>query len=298
MTKEAKYHLGVIGSFADTKLGEYAVEIAREIGKEIARSENVLAFGIELDGDSLSTQAALSARKEGGLSVAIAYGSKGKEFLDGSSDVIIWTGCERSGSRESIFVLSCDGVISISGGSGTLAEMAIAYMNRRPVVAVKGTGGMSDKFAGKFLDHREREPVYCASSAKEAVDLIISLIEDRKSREIMTYEQLNRTYEFKGLLDMLKSDGTLVRDMGVDKIYSVDSSKFTTVAQKMGLALFANLCFNTDMGLPAITVVDDKKGRLEFLMRENEKIVILMRKSQWFIGERMEKEEMVKHGRI
>lgn len=278
MTREAKYQLGVIGSFADTELENEVIEIAREIGREIARSGNVLVFGIELDGDSLSTQAALSAREEGGLSVAIAYGSKGREFLEGSSDVMIWTGCERGGPRESIFVLSCDGVISISGGSGTLLEMAIAYMNKRPVVAIEGTGGMSDKFAGEFLDHRKREPVYAASSAKEAVELIISLIEDRKSREILTYEMLKRTREFKSLLDLLENDGVLVKNLENGRVISLDSSKFVNIDQKMGLALFANLCFDTDMGLPAITVVENKNGRLEFLMKDHELVGFIAEK--------------------
>jgi uncharacterized protein (TIGR00725 family) len=182
--RERRYQVGVIGSFADKEFNERAVEIAKDIGREIAKSGHVLVFGIDIDGDSLSAQAALSARDEGGLSVAIAYGSKGREFMEGSGGVMIWTGCEEGGIKESIFVLSCDGLILISGGSEALTEVALAYMNKRPVVAVEGTGGMSDKFAGEYLDHGKSKPVCAVSSAKEAVDLITSLIEDINSREI------------------------------------------------------------------------------------------------------------------
>lgn len=174
-----KLQIGVIGTFPESKLSTKLSKLASEVGSEIAKSGNTLFFGPELDGDSISTQAALGAKKSGGSTVGILYGSKGKLFSEKSADFIIWTGTDRGGPRESILALSCDGLIAISGGSGTMTEMLVAYMNKKPVVVIEGTGGWSDKMANNFFDHRRRAKAIGANSAKDAVIKIIKAIKNR-----------------------------------------------------------------------------------------------------------------------
>jgi hypothetical protein len=168
-----KLQIGVIGTFADKDISDKLFDIATEVGKEIAKSGHILFFGPELDGDSISTHAALGARSESGRTVGILYGSKGKLYSPKSAEINIWTGVERGGPRESILALSCDGIIAISGGSGTMTEMLVAYMNKKPIVVIKGTGGWSDKMAGKYFDHRKRAKAIGAQNAKEAVKKLI-----------------------------------------------------------------------------------------------------------------------------
>ena len=108
------------------------------------------------DVDSLSTAACRGAKKHGGLTVGITYG-KGKDIMEKEADIIIPCGLERGGGRELVLVLSCDAIITISGGSGTLTETAIAYQADIPMIALKGFGGWSDKLADTYLDGRERE---------------------------------------------------------------------------------------------------------------------------------------------
>lgn len=172
--------IGVIGTFADKEISAELNNIARQVGKEVAKSGNVLVFGPELDGNSLSTEAALGAKEKGGTTIGILYGSRGELFAPDSADYKIWTGSERGGPRESVLVLSCDGVIAISGGSGTLTEMMIAYMNRRPVVVVENTGGWTDKMANQFFDHRKRAKAEGAKTPEEAVSRIIELIKESR----------------------------------------------------------------------------------------------------------------------
>lgn len=171
-----KLQIGVIGTFADRDVSSELMDIANKVGKEIAKSGHILFFGPELDGNSISTQAALGAKSENGETVGILYGSKGKLYSPESADVVIWTGTERGGPRESILALSCDGVIAISGGSGTMTEMLIAYMNNKPIVVIEGTGGWADKMANKFFDHRERSKAIGAKTPAEAVKLIVNEI--------------------------------------------------------------------------------------------------------------------------
>lgn len=178
-----KLQIGVIGTFADKKVSTKLMKMARLVGQEIAMSGNILFFGPELDGDSISNQAAIGAKEKGGQTVGILYGSKGELFSPNSADSIIWTGMERGGLRESILTLSCDGLIAISGGSGTLTEMAVAYMNSRPIVAIAGTGGWSDKMSNQFFDHRKRAKVISAKTPSQAVKRIIKEILDiRKNK--------------------------------------------------------------------------------------------------------------------
>ncbi len=70
-----------------------------------------------------------------------------------------------------VLVLACDAVISISGGSGTLTELAIAYQANIPMIALSGFGGWSDELADTYFDQRQRRKVIKAQSPEEAVRL-------------------------------------------------------------------------------------------------------------------------------
>ncbi len=165
--------IGVIGSTADLKYSSEIKKIAEELGKEIALSGNILVFGAEKDYDSIPTIAACEARKNGGLAIGITYGKEKNIFCKDSADVVIYSGLERGGGREFVLVNSCDVIIAISGGSGTLNEMAIAYQLNIPIIAIQGTGGWADKMADKFFDNRNRLKVISVSSPKEAIEKAI-----------------------------------------------------------------------------------------------------------------------------
>ena len=175
--KKRQIQIGVIGSAADLGYSEETKALASTLGREIAVAGAVLMYGAEKDCDSLSTLAANNARQHGGLTVGLTYG-KGMDVY-GESSIVIATGLERGGGREMALCMSCDAVISVGGGSGTLTEMVIAYQARIPVIAIKGTGGWSDKMAGGYFDERKRALVLEAESAKEAVQLAVQQIKGR-----------------------------------------------------------------------------------------------------------------------
>jgi len=162
--------IGVMGSAADLNYEKKLEEIAEELGAEIAKRGGILFFGAEKDYDSLSTAACRGAKRFGGTTVGVTYG-KGKDVYEKDADVIISCGAERGGPRESVLVLSCDAVIAVSGGSGTLTELAVAYQGNIPMVAMRGTGGWSEKMADQYFDGRERRLVFGADTPQEAVDI-------------------------------------------------------------------------------------------------------------------------------
>ncbi|MCF7815702.1 MAG: hypothetical protein K9M10_01270 [Candidatus Pacebacteria bacterium] len=165
-----KYQIGVMGSAQDLNYSKEIEQLAEDIGLEIAKKGHIVVYGAEKDYDSLSTAAARGAKKVNGLTVGVTYG-KGKDIWDkeGNTDIIISTGIERGGGREFVLVNSCDAIIAISGGSGTLTELAIAYQADIPMVVMRGTGGWSDKLADTFFDARERRKVIGAANAQQAV---------------------------------------------------------------------------------------------------------------------------------
>lgn len=165
-----KFQIGVMGSAADLKYSKEIEVLAERIGQLVAENDGILVFGAEKDSDSLSTAACRGAKKANGLTVGVTYG-KGKDIWEKDADVIIPSGLERGGGRELVLVLACDAVIAISGGSGTLTELAIAYQADIPMVALKGVGGWSEKLAGEYIDGRERRLTFAAETPEEAVEI-------------------------------------------------------------------------------------------------------------------------------
>lgn len=176
MKTNRKIQIGVMGSAADLNYSKDLESLAEQIGYLIAKNNATLIFGAEKDYDSLSTSACRGAKKASGLTVGITYNRGLDIFEKENVDVIISTGLERGGGRETALILSCDGIITISGGSGTLTEIAIAYQANIPIVAVKNTGGWSAKLSGQYLDERKRLKIEGVSTPEQAVEKIITLI--------------------------------------------------------------------------------------------------------------------------
>lgn len=169
-----------MGSAADLNYSEEIAKIAEEVGYWIAKNNAVLVFGAEKDFDSLSTAACRGAKKAGGMTLGITYGRGFDIFEKDNVDAVVVTGLERGGGREMALVFSCDAIITISGGSGTLTEIAIAYQANIPVVSLVGSGGWSDKVVNTHLDDRKRLLVEPATTPQEAVEKAMKLIVDKK----------------------------------------------------------------------------------------------------------------------
>jgi len=182
-SKKRQYQIGVMGSAADLKYTKKVEKIAEQIGEYIAKSGNIVMYGAEKDFDSLSTAAARGAKKSNGVTVGVTY-NKGKDIWDkeGNTDIIICSGLERGGGREFVLVNSCDGIIAVSGGSGTMNEMLVAYQLNIPIVVIQGTGGWAEKMSGRYFDNRKRMKAVSAESADEAVKTIIKLIQRNETR--------------------------------------------------------------------------------------------------------------------
>lgn len=171
-----KIQIGIMGSAEDLNYSKEALTFAKELGSEIANRDAILVYGAEGEYSSLSTNAAIEASKNGGITVGVAGGKKKEVYGKYRPTVLIPCGLGIGGGREFTLVLACDVIIAIGGGSGTLTEMAIAYQANIPVICISKFPGWSKKMANKYFDGRKRFKCLEAISPKEAVDLAISKV--------------------------------------------------------------------------------------------------------------------------
>ncbi len=120
--------IGVIGAGSCNNEME---GIAEEVGREIAKEGAILICG-GLGG--VMEASARGAKAEGGVTVGILPGfdpSSANPFID----IKIVTGM--SHARNILIVRSSDALIAVSGGYGTLSEIAIALKLNKPVIGLK-----------------------------------------------------------------------------------------------------------------------------------------------------------------
>jgi len=157
--------IGVITS--QKNADEKALSLCFETGRQIAKAGCVLVCG-GLDGGMHS--ACKGAKSENGLTVGILPGESKKD-ANKYVDIVIPTGI--GFARNSCVALSCDGIVLIKGGVGSLIESAYATFFKIPVVAVIGSGGTADKLAGTSVDEKKCDKVLVANNPKEAVEILL-----------------------------------------------------------------------------------------------------------------------------
>jgi uncharacterized protein (TIGR00725 family) len=161
-----KLQISVIGF--DAKLcTDKAYEAAYQVGSELAKKSAVL-----IDGGLLGVMegACKGATEAGGLCIGIIP-SDDRAQANRFCTVVIPSGL--GFARNFLVVNSADAIIIVGGGAGTLTEAAAAYGKGTPLIAVKGTGGVADEWAGKYFDGRRTLRVQGAKNPKEAVRLAL-----------------------------------------------------------------------------------------------------------------------------
>jgi uncharacterized protein (TIGR00725 family) len=140
--------VSVVG-YNEDSCTEAAREAAYQVGWAIAKEGWTVVCG-GLGG--VMEAACKGAHDAGGLSVGIVP-SADLEQANEHSDVVLASGLGRA--RNFVVAYSCDAMVVVGGGAGTLIEVAAAYQASKPIVAVKGTGGVAESWAGKAIDERQ-----------------------------------------------------------------------------------------------------------------------------------------------
>src|SRR3989344_1017408 len=157
-----KLKIGIIGSASGPQVEDQkAVAKAREMGHEIGRRGYILINGAC---PGIPDEAAIAAKQAGGMAIGISPAFSEYEHVNeyGSPshhDIMIFTG-QGFMERDIINIRSCDAVIVIAGGIGTLNEFTIAYDEGRPIGILTNSGGISNSIPHivEELCHRQLPP--------------------------------------------------------------------------------------------------------------------------------------------
>src|ERR671913_2304763 len=163
-----KTQIAVIG-YNEDWCTDIAKNISYEVGKEIALSGSVLICG-GLGG--VMESACKGAKDNQGLTIGILpqgdFDSANK-----FCDVVIPTGI--GFSRNFIVATSVDGIIIVGGGVGTLIEISVGYMLKKVMIAMSGSGGISDGYGGENIKERKKKKILKKKNPKKAVhDIVIN----------------------------------------------------------------------------------------------------------------------------
>ncbi len=149
------------------KISDKIRNIAEEVGQEIARRGAILITGGR---DGVMEAASQGAKNANGLTIGILP-EHNESKVNPHVDVAIPTGI--AFARNYINVVASDAIISLAGSGGTLSEIGFAIALLKPLILVKGTGGVTDLIA----QHHELFPeanIHIAETGLLAVNLVFS----------------------------------------------------------------------------------------------------------------------------
>jgi uncharacterized protein (TIGR00725 family) len=175
-----KIKIGVMAS-AEVAVAARLKNLLAELGAEIARRDCLLLTGATTGvPDAVSRE----ARRHGCFTIGISPAHNAHEHAtayglptDGC-DALIFTGFGLKG-RNVVLVRSCDLVIVVAGGMGTLNEFTIAVDEAKVVGVLSGTGGVADDI-GRLLPHvRQPEKVIIEAQPAKLLELCLRLRESQ-----------------------------------------------------------------------------------------------------------------------
>jgi len=152
----------------DDKLSKKALNIAEELGKLIAKNDAVIVCGGH---GGIMKAACQGAKTENGTTIGIMpyTDDTPNEYID----IVIPTDL---GNIRNYLVSNIGQVmIAIGGRWGTLNEISYRMITHKPLILIKGTGGVVDSIIeNKLLDKIQSEYLI-AESAEEAWDIAVNL---------------------------------------------------------------------------------------------------------------------------
>ncbi len=163
-TRKRRPQVTVIGN---SQASDDATLLAERIGEMLGRLGCVVISG---GGTGVMEGVSRGASRAGALTIGILPGAD-LDAGNGWLDVVIPTGIGYA--RNSANVLAADLVIAIGGSSGTLSEIAYAWLYDKPVIAWVGLGGWSDRLAGAQLDDRRLDRIEPAATLDELEELVL-----------------------------------------------------------------------------------------------------------------------------
>lgn len=171
------------------------LDIAKELGREIARHNAVLVNGATT---GFPFWSAIGAKEENGFVIGVSPAMSEKDHIENYKlpldylDVIIYTGSGYSG-RNLLLTRAADTVIVGCGRMGTLNEFTINFEDRKPIGILEDSGGTTDLIKEIIeKSHRGNETkVIYEKNPKILVEKLLKIIEEEKISEKTAYQNID-----------------------------------------------------------------------------------------------------------
>jgi uncharacterized protein (TIGR00725 family) len=168
-----KSQIAIIGTSRISK-NDSEYQLARELGKLLADGDfRILCGGLGGVMEAVCEGAKLSDNFHEGMTVGILP-SYDSSTANSFVDIKIASGIGIA--RNQIIIASADVVVSIGGGAGTLSELAFSWQLNKPIIALRTTGGWSEKLSGQKIDSSRLDEIYSADTTQNVIDLINSIL--------------------------------------------------------------------------------------------------------------------------
>ena len=141
--------------------GSRAFELAAEAGALLARLGITVVSGCGSPATRVAAERAIAA---GGLVVSIIPPDT-MPPADWPATAVI--PCGMGDARNLLMALAGDACIVIGGRAGTISEVSLAWLNRRPLLPLVGCGGWSDGLPSNPPDERQNSRILPWSSSAE-----------------------------------------------------------------------------------------------------------------------------------
>ena len=186
MDEEGKKIIIGIGASSDPDPNPMAVEKARVFSRTLSRYRDEVILMSGGDG-GLMKIACREFVENGGTTIGVI--PLEDEFIDPShpryspyNSISILTGVTYQ-MRSIPIARSCDTMVILGGGAGTMIEAFLAYLYRKPLIIITGTGYPSDKLVelceDGYLDHRRIVKAYFVEDPAQAAELAYRLAKSR-----------------------------------------------------------------------------------------------------------------------
>jgi len=158
--------VSVLGS---AEPGSAAYDLAAEAGTLLARSGITVVSGCGSPATRVAAERAVAA---GGLVLSIIPPGE----IPGSDWPATVVGpCGMGDARNLLMALAGDACIVIGGRAGTISEVCLAWLHKRPLLPLIGCGGWSETLPSNPPDERRNSPILPWRSAAELQDRLRSL---------------------------------------------------------------------------------------------------------------------------
>ena len=149
--------------------GSAAYDLAGEAGALMARLGITVVSGCGSPATRVAAERAIAA---GGEVVSIIPPDT-MPAADWPATVVI--PCGMGDARNLLMALSGDACIVIGGRAGTISEVCLAWLHKRPLLPLVGCGGWSDELPTHPPDERKNSPILAWASVPELETQLRSL---------------------------------------------------------------------------------------------------------------------------